>query len=145
MKYKCFKWFLWLIYIFNHTCVRVPPITETNRATAIAITPKTITENIIFKCQSIFSFAFLFKWLVNIKFYYNNKDKATTFVIVGLILIENFCGVEDVYLSLPAVLNAEGVRQVQKIEFNDVEKKAFADNLANIFKSYAISCNKSML
>ncbi|MDD5021974.1 MAG: L-lactate dehydrogenase [Endomicrobiaceae bacterium] len=41
------------------------------------------------------------------------------------VLIENVCGINDVYLSLPSVLNSDGVRQVQDIEFNDVEKQAF--------------------
>jgi L-lactate dehydrogenase len=41
------------------------------------------------------------------------------------VFIENVCGINDVYLSLPSVLNSDGVRQVQDIEFNDVEKQAF--------------------
>ena len=44
------------------------------------------------------------------------------------VLIEDFCGVEDVYLSLPSVINAEGIRQVQKIEFNEIEKKSFVES-----------------
>jgi L-lactate dehydrogenase len=44
------------------------------------------------------------------------------------VLIEDFCEVEDVYLSLPSVINAEGIRQVQKIEFNDIEKKSFVES-----------------
>ena len=41
------------------------------------------------------------------------------------VLIENVYGINDVYLSLPAVLNSDGIRQVQNIEFNDTEKQAF--------------------
>ncbi len=46
------------------------------------------------------------------------------------VLIQDFCGVDDVYLSLPSVLNSEGVRQVQKIEFNEIEKKSFVESAA---------------
>ncbi|MFA7074300.1 MAG: L-lactate dehydrogenase [Endomicrobiaceae bacterium] len=41
------------------------------------------------------------------------------------VLVEDFCGINDAYLSLPAVINAEGVRQVQKLEFNEQEKGSF--------------------
>jgi L-lactate dehydrogenase len=44
------------------------------------------------------------------------------------VLIQDFCGVEDVYLILPSVINSEGIRQVQKIEFNDIEKKSFVES-----------------
>jgi L-lactate dehydrogenase len=46
------------------------------------------------------------------------------------VLIQDFCGVNDVYLSLPTVINADGVRQVQKIEFNEIEKKSFVESAA---------------
>ncbi|GAB1401510.1 L-lactate dehydrogenase [Elusimicrobiota bacterium] len=49
------------------------------------------------------------------------------------VLIENIYGINDVYLSLPAVINSDGVRQVQNIEFNDTEKQAFI-NSANVLK-----------
>lgn len=49
------------------------------------------------------------------------------------VLIKDFCGVNDVYLSLPSVINSDGIRQVQQIEFNDKEKEAFI-NSAKILK-----------
>ncbi|MEA5000324.1 MAG: L-lactate dehydrogenase [Endomicrobiaceae bacterium] len=49
------------------------------------------------------------------------------------VLVEDFCGINDAYLSLPAVINAEGIRQVQKLEFNDAEKQAFVSS-AEILK-----------
>jgi L-lactate dehydrogenase len=49
------------------------------------------------------------------------------------VFVEDFCGINDAYLSLPAVLNSDGVRQVQKVEFNDIEKQAFIKS-ANILK-----------
>ena len=49
------------------------------------------------------------------------------------VLVKNFYGVNDVYLSLPSVVNSSGIRQVQQIDFNDKEKAAFI-NSANILK-----------
>lgn len=50
------------------------------------------------------------------------------------VLVEDFNGISDVYLSLPAVLNADGIRQVQKIEFNEKERRAFISS-AGIMKN----------
>ena len=49
------------------------------------------------------------------------------------VLVKDFYGVNDVYLSLPSVINSNGIRQVQQIEFNDKEKNAFV-NSAKILK-----------
>jgi L-lactate dehydrogenase len=49
------------------------------------------------------------------------------------VLVKDFYGVNDVYLSLPSVINSNGIRQVQQIEFNDKEKTAFV-NSAKILK-----------
>ncbi|MFB0527761.1 MAG: L-lactate dehydrogenase, partial [bacterium] len=38
-------------------------------------------------------------------------------------LVEDYLGINDVYLSLPAVVNREGVREVLKIELNPQEQK----------------------
>ena len=38
-------------------------------------------------------------------------------------LVEDYLGINDVYLSLPAVINREGVREVLKIELNPQEQK----------------------
>lgn len=50
------------------------------------------------------------------------------------VLVDNFYEINDVYLSLPAVVNRDGIRQVQKIEFNEKEKTAFI-NSATILKN----------
>ena len=50
------------------------------------------------------------------------------------VLINNLYNVSDVYLSLPAVVNREGIRQVQQIEFNEKELKYFV-NSATVLKS----------
>ncbi|MBQ3835326.1 MAG: L-lactate dehydrogenase [Elusimicrobia bacterium] len=49
------------------------------------------------------------------------------------VMVKDFCGINDVYLSLPAVVNRDGIRQVQKIELSDVEKTAFVKS-ANMLK-----------
>ncbi len=43
-------------------------------------------------------------------------------------LVENYLGIDDIYLSLPAVINKEGVREVLKIELNPQEKQAFKNS-----------------
>lgn len=45
-------------------------------------------------------------------------------------LVEDYLGVNDVYLSLPAVLNKAGVREVIRLELSDEEKKAFRHSAA---------------
>ena len=50
------------------------------------------------------------------------------------VLVKDFYGINDVYLSLPSVINSDGIRQVQQIEFNEKEKQAFI-NSANILKN----------
>ena len=43
-------------------------------------------------------------------------------------LVEDYLGIDDVYLSLPAVINKEGVREVLNIELNSQEKQAFKNS-----------------
>lgn len=43
-------------------------------------------------------------------------------------LVEDYLGIDDVYLSLPSVINKEGVREVLKIELNPQEKQAFKNS-----------------
>ena len=50
------------------------------------------------------------------------------------VLVKDFYGVNDVYLSLPSVINSNGIRQVQQIEFNETELKSFV-NSAMVLKS----------
>jgi len=52
-------------------------------------------------------------------------------------LIEGYFGIKDVYLSLPAVVNRGGVREILNIEFSSAEKRAFinsAQTLKTIIK-----------
>ena len=39
--------------------------------------------------------------------------------------INNYLGVNDVYLSLPSIINKEGVKKVLKIDLNEEEKQLF--------------------
>ncbi|MBR4632326.1 MAG: L-lactate dehydrogenase [Elusimicrobia bacterium] len=49
------------------------------------------------------------------------------------VLVNDLYNVNDVYLSLPAVVNREGIRQVQQIEFNEKEQQSFV-NSATVLK-----------
>jgi len=52
-------------------------------------------------------------------------------------LIEGYFGIKDVYLSLLAVVNRGGVREILNIEFSSAEKRAFinsAQTLKTIIK-----------
>lgn len=49
-------------------------------------------------------------------------------------LVEDYLGINDVYLSLPAVINKEGVREVLQIELNPQEKQAFKNSAEAIKK-----------
>ncbi len=49
-------------------------------------------------------------------------------------LVEDYLGINDVYLSLPAVINKEGVREVLQIELNPQEKQAFKNSADAIKK-----------
>lgn len=48
-------------------------------------------------------------------------------------LVEDYLGINDVYLSLPAVINKEGVREVLKIELNPQEQEELK-NSAEVIK-----------
>ncbi len=53
------------------------------------------------------------------------------------VLVNDFIGVNDVYLSLPSVLNKSGVRQALPVKLNDIEKEQFrhsAGRLKEILK-----------
>ena len=50
-------------------------------------------------------------------------------------MVKDFYGINDVYLSLPAVVNRDGIRQVQKIDLSDVEKTAFVKSANMLLKS----------
>jgi L-lactate dehydrogenase len=53
------------------------------------------------------------------------------------VLVDGFLGVQDVYLSLPAILNRNGVREIMKIDLNEKEQKLFqesAETLKNVIK-----------
>ena len=48
-------------------------------------------------------------------------------------LVDGYLGIKDVYLSLPAIINKQGVKQVLNIKLNTQEKSAF-HNSANVLK-----------
>lgn len=57
-------------------------------------------------------------------------------------LVQNYMGINDVYLSLPCVINREGVREVLEVELNDEEEKALhhsADTLKSILAEVGLS------
>jgi len=49
-------------------------------------------------------------------------------------LVKGYLGIDDVYLSLPAVINRQGVREVLHIELNPQEKEAFRNSADAIIK-----------
>jgi len=59
-----------------------------------------------------------------------NDEKA---ILPVSSLVEDYLGVKDVYLSLPAVIDRNGIREVLKIELDSQEKQAFK-NSADVIK-----------
>ncbi len=56
--------------------------------------------------------------------------------------IDDYIGINDVYLSLPAVLNNEGVRDVLKLELNNEEQEKLrysAQTLKNVLKAVGLN------
>jgi L-lactate dehydrogenase len=49
-------------------------------------------------------------------------------------LVKDYLGVSDVYLSLPAIVNRSGVRQVLHIELDEKEQAAFKNSAAALKK-----------
>ncbi len=60
------------------------------------------------------------------------KDENS--VLSVSVLLEDYHGVNDVYLSVPAIINKKGVKKVLKISFNDEEMKAFHHSAAEVKK-----------
>ncbi|MDH5175018.1 MAG: L-lactate dehydrogenase [Elusimicrobiota bacterium] len=63
-----------------------------------------------------------------------NDEKA---VLPVSSLVQDYLGINDVYLSLPAVIDRKGVREVLKIELESEEKEAFknsADAIKRVIK-----------
>ncbi|MDR2436652.1 MAG: hypothetical protein LBD17_01070 [Endomicrobium sp.] len=63
------------------------------------------------------------------------KDQNSVFFVSSL--LEDYYGINDVYLSVPAILHKYGIRQVMKVEFADDELNALknsADKLKEIIK-----------
>ena len=57
------------------------------------------------------------------------------------VFVNNLYNINDVYLSLPAVVNREGIRQVQQIEFTEKEQISFVNSaitLKNLLKEIGI-------
>jgi L-lactate dehydrogenase len=56
--------------------------------------------------------------------------------------IDDYIGINDVYLSLPAVLNNEGIRDVLKLELNNEEQEKLrysAQTLKNVLKAVGLN------
>ena len=56
--------------------------------------------------------------------------------------IDDYIGIQDVYLSLPAVVNKEGIRDVLKLELNKGEQEKLrysAQTLKNILKEAGLN------
>jgi len=56
--------------------------------------------------------------------------------------IDDYIGINDVYLSLPAVLNNEGIRDILKLELNDEEQEKLrfsAQTLKNVLKAVGLN------
>ena len=56
-------------------------------------------------------------------------------------LVEDYMGINDVYLSLPAIVNSNGVREILKLELNDEERNDFlksAKTLKEVIKEVGI-------
>jgi L-lactate dehydrogenase len=51
------------------------------------------------------------------------KDEQT--ILPVSTLIENYLGIEDIYLSLPAILNKSGIKKVLNIKLNAEEQESF--------------------
>ncbi|MBN1621075.1 MAG: L-lactate dehydrogenase [Endomicrobiales bacterium] len=49
-------------------------------------------------------------------------------------LVEDFCGINDVYMSLPAIVNREGVREVINLDLNEKETELFKKSAQAIKK-----------
>jgi L-lactate dehydrogenase len=49
-------------------------------------------------------------------------------------LVNGYYGIEDVYLSVPAIVNKTGVREILHIDFNTEEEKAFRNSAAAVKK-----------
>ncbi|MCL1971643.1 MAG: L-lactate dehydrogenase [Endomicrobia bacterium] len=50
------------------------------------------------------------------------------------VLLEDYHGVSDVYLSVPAIVGKKGIEKVLKVRFNDEEMKAFRHSAAEVKK-----------
>lgn len=56
-------------------------------------------------------------------------------------LVEDYMGINDVYLSLPAIVNSSGVREILKLELNDRERNDFlksANTLKEVIREVGI-------
>ncbi|MCL2335586.1 MAG: L-lactate dehydrogenase [Endomicrobia bacterium] len=49
-------------------------------------------------------------------------------------LLENYHGVSNLYLSIPAVVHKTGIRQILKVDFNETELKAFRNSAQEVKK-----------
>lgn len=54
-------------------------------------------------------------------------------------LINDYLGVNDVYLSIPAIVNREGVRELLKLDLNDAERKSLKRS-AEVLRTVISQC-----
>lgn len=60
------------------------------------------------------------------------KDEET--VLPVSTLLEDYYGISDVFLSVPAIVNRRGIRKVLKVKFNDEEMQALQHSAAEVKK-----------
>ncbi|MDR1244497.1 MAG: L-lactate dehydrogenase [Endomicrobium sp.] len=58
------------------------------------------------------------------------KDQNSVLLVSSL--LEDYYGINDVYLSVPAIVHKNGIRQVMKIDFDKEELKALQNSAAKI-------------
>ncbi|MDR1195863.1 MAG: L-lactate dehydrogenase [Endomicrobium sp.] len=60
------------------------------------------------------------------------KDENTVLPVSSL--LENYHGISDIYLSVPAVVHRTGIRQTLEVDFNEEELKAFLHSAEQVKK-----------
>lgn len=68
------------------------------------------------------------------------KDEKT--VLSVSTLLDNYCGVNETYLSVPTIVGKNGVERALSIEFSEEEKEKFV-NSANLMKQYIDRINEN--
>ncbi|MDR3256038.1 MAG: L-lactate dehydrogenase [Endomicrobium sp.] len=58
------------------------------------------------------------------------KDQNSVLPVSSL--LEDYCGISNTYLSVPAIVNKYGIRQVMKVDFDEQELKSFKNSAAKV-------------